>query len=128
MIEEAGQSLEKRVLVLAPNDKDAAITVRFLAEARLACFLCEDLASLGLELERGAGAAVLTEQALGSGQLQGLRTVLERQPAWSEFPFVVLTSGGADSAVGLQALEVLGNVILLEQPVRVTTLLSALRM
>lgn len=104
MNEACDQSLEQRVLVLAPNDKDAALTGRFLAEARLPCFLCPDLNSLCEELERGAGAAILTEQALAAGQLQCLLTVLARQPPWSEFPLVVLTTGGADSLIGVQAL------------------------
>jgi two-component system, sensor histidine kinase len=124
----AERELEQRVLVLAPNEKDAALSQRILNEARLPCVLCPDLASLCAELEQGAGAAVLTEQALNSVTFPHLLAVLERQPPWSELPFVVLTAGGADSAVGTHALDVLGNVILLEQPVRVTTLISSLRM
>ena len=52
---------------------------------------------------------------------------MRRQPAWSDFPIVVLTEEGASSEMALRTLETLGNVTLLERPVRVPALVSAVR-
>ena len=59
-----------------------------------------------------------------------LLDVLARQPAWSDIPVIVLTSGGGSDAVSLRALEIFGpsaNVTLLERPFRVITLLSTVQ-
>ena len=56
-----------------------------------------------------------------------LREILAAQPPWSDLPVLVLTRSGADSAELDEAVRTLGNVTLLERPVRVATLLSAVR-
>jgi signal transduction histidine kinase len=53
--------------------------------------------------------------------------VLSSQPSWSEIPIILLVGVGTDSSVTASALTLLGNVTILERPVRVTTLISALR-
>src|SRR5262249_46712251 len=52
---------------------------------------------------------------------------LEHQPAWSDVPLLILTRLGADSDTALRALAGRWNVTLLERPVRVPALLSAVR-
>src|SRR4051812_45401244 len=127
MIDRAVGETEDRVLVLAPTTKDGATSRRILSEAGISCVLCPDLDSLRREMEAGAAAAILTEEAATSRAAQGLTEALARQPAWSDFPLLILARGGADSPEARQALEVLGNVILLERPVRVLTLVSSVR-
>ena len=78
-------------------------------------------------IRAGVGAAILTEESLADGGDGRLAETLRGQPAWSEAPLLVLTGGGADSPVALRALETLGNVTLLERPVRVTALVSGVR-
>ena len=41
-----------------------------------------------------AGALLLTEEALELPQVSGLLEALKAQPAWSELPLIILTSGG----------------------------------
>lgn len=120
--------LEERVLVLAPTGLDAALSEQILAEAGLATRACPDLGSLVDAIDEGAGAVVVTEEALHAGSAQALVDALRVQPAWSDLPVLVLTYGGASSPTAVRALDLLGNVVLLERPVRVPTLLSALRM
>jgi len=60
-----GHPAEERVLVLAPTARDGALCRAILTEAGMACAPCADLAEPCRELEAGAGAAVLTEEALG---------------------------------------------------------------
>jgi signal transduction histidine kinase len=118
---------EERVVVLAPTEKDALRSRSVLAEVGLACAICPSLEVLCRELRRGVGAVVLTEESLAEDGERQLAEALARQPAWSELPILVLTGGGADSPLALRALETLGNVTLLERPVRLTALTSALR-
>ena len=118
---------EGRVLVLAPTARDAALSRGVLADADVPCEVCPDLDAVCREMEAGAGAAVVTEEALGGDGETCLSEALGRQPPWSDFPLIVLTGGGADSLAAARALETLGNVTLLERPVRVATLVSAVR-
>ena len=78
-------------------------------------------------LEAGAGFGVVTEEALRGANLHALSDWLERQPEWSDFPFVLLTQRGGglerNPAAG-RYLELLGNVTFLERPFHPTTLVS----
>ena len=119
--------LEERVLVLAPTAKDARISHTILAESGVASATFTTIDELCDEIDDGAGAVILSEEALRRGGLSRLVEVVGRQPAWSDFPFLVLTGEGADSELALRSLETLGNVTLLERPVRVPALVSAVR-
>jgi two-component system, sensor histidine kinase len=121
-----GDGLERRLLILAPVGKDAELMQSMLAREAVECMTCMDLDCVARELERGAAAILLTEEALveRDGQLAGL---IAKQPPWSDLPVLVLTRRGADSRVVAQAVGTLGNVTLLERPVRVAALASAVR-
>lgn len=119
--------LERRLLVLAPTGRDAALSRTILSEAGVACSLCHDLTALIGALGDGAGAALLAEEALVPGEAARLVRALEAQPPWSDLPLLILTRGGADSPAARYAMEALGNVTLLERPVRIAALLSAVR-
>ncbi|MBI2217068.1 MAG: response regulator [Candidatus Rokubacteria bacterium] len=121
---------DDRILVLAPPGRDTPPVASVLAEARLHAEHCEDVDVLAMMLEAGAGAAVMTDEALGPPGSWRLVEVVRRQPPWSDVPLLVLTTGGpatGESAAALRALEESGNVTLLERPVHVATLLSAIR-
>src|SRR5690348_8945629 len=95
---------ERRVLLLAPTGKDARLSQAFLAEAGLVCTVCSGIGAMCAELEEGAGVLVITEEALNPAGMRQLQAALARQPAWSDVPIVVLTSGGS-SAISAYALE-----------------------
>jgi signal transduction histidine kinase len=121
-----GEAVERRVLVLAPIGKDAALVAAALRMEAIACVACPDLECLSREMERGAAAILVAEEALAerNGRLAG---IIARQPAWSDLPVLLLTRPGADSSTVAWALDALGNVTLLERPTRVTALASAVR-
>ena len=84
---------------------------------------------LCFEIERGAGAAIVSEEALIDGAIARVREVIERQPAWSDFPLILLTVGGRVTAESERLREFrrpLGNLFLLERPIRPETLLGTL--
>ena len=118
---------EERVLVLAPTPRDAALSRNILAEAGLECEVCLDLDELCSELSAGAGTVLLTEEALAHNKPDCLILYIRKQPGWSDVPILLLAEHGGDSALAISTMELLGNVTVLEQPVRLTTLISALR-
>jgi signal transduction histidine kinase len=73
---------------------------------------------------------VIAEEALHPDVVETLSTLIKEQPAWSDFPLLLLTIAGAVSATSLRRLELqkpLGNVLLLERPIRPETLVSTVR-
>lgn len=127
MSEPPALPIDDRVIVLAPTERDAAVCRSILAGAGMVAVPCADVESLCRELAAGAGVAVLTEEAVAGDIAGRLATAIQSQPPWSDMPLVVLTAGGADSPAAALALETLGNVTLLDRPVRVSTLISAVR-
>jgi signal transduction histidine kinase/ActR/RegA family two-component response regulator len=119
--------LEGRVLLLGATARDAAMTRRILGGVAVECEACRDGVALCKELERGAGALILTEEMIESAELKHLLDHLRQQPPWSDLPILLLSSGGASSPAGLRAMETLGNVTVLERPVQTSSLLSVVR-
>ena len=117
---------EERILVLAPRGRDAAVTGQVLVQAGACAEACPDLTCLLDGLAAGAGAALVTEEAL-EGDLADLFAWLDTQPPWSDFPFIVLATrqAGRRSERAARLLARLGNVVLLERPVNAETLASA---
>jgi two-component system, sensor histidine kinase len=120
-------SNELRVLILAPIGKDAALARAVVNDARIEAVVCPDMDALLREIDAGAGCVLLAEEALDDRAVTPLMQALKRQPSWSDLPLVILTRPGADSPVVVGALETLGNVTLLERPVRIASLVSSLR-
>ena len=116
-----------RILVLAPTSGDAALSRSVLREAELECQVVSGFSELCAELEYGAAVILLTEESLVSNKPECLIEWLNKQPGWSDLPIVLMAQQGADSSVALNASKSLGNVTVLEQPVRISTLLSSLR-
>ncbi len=117
----------ERVLVLAPTRADAELSRSILTEASLACHICTDLSGLERELGEGAGAILLTEEVFAAGDVRSLVEAVRDQPPWSDISILLLSANGDDSPLAARAMESFGNVTVLERPVRVTNLISALR-
>ncbi|SAL74055.1 ATP-binding protein [Caballeronia telluris] len=119
--------MEHRVLILAPFGRDAHVIADVLTADGRECFACDDLGGLAAELADGAGTAVITEEALLVADAANLLSWLRRQPLWSDFPIIVLAGKRVErrSARSLQALEELGNVVVLERPLNSETLRRA---
>ena len=123
-------NIQQRVLVLAPIGRDAKAGAVHLEENGIDCLICSDLKQLLEGLSRGAAVAVVTEEAFLRGESNLLNEWVRRQPPWSDFPFIVLTSRQTSSfahAHRLRLMEDLGNVSLLERPLGTVTLVSTVR-
>lgn len=121
--------LEGRVLVLAPIGRDAALARDILVRSGIPAQVCSSMDNLCEELNRGCGAALVTQEALSTPWAQALLSALGAQPAWSDLPLVVLVSGADPATVRLG--ELLGegaNATFLERPTGTSTLVRAMQM
>jgi signal transduction histidine kinase/CheY-like chemotaxis protein len=125
----ADDGRDLRILCVTGGDGDAELAVAALGRAHFRVHRCETLADLALEMGRGAGVAVLGDAALADPDLSRVLAVLRAQPAWSDVPVLVLARGGESggAAPSGPTVDALGNVTLLERPVRVVTLRSAVQ-
>ena len=91
--------------------------------------ICDSIAECCVQMKSGADALVLTEEALEHANISELLEELRTQPAWSELPLIILTTGGKSRLARLLGLiaEAAGSVTLLERPIGSTTLLHTLQ-
>lgn len=119
-----------RVLVCAPIGRDAELTGEFLRDAAIPHLIRASVDELCATLQdEGAGAVLMTEEALDDAAFPHLASVLDAQPSWSDVP-ILLFVGSAQSGVAehrLESVERLRNVTISERPVRLTAVLSAIR-
>ena len=117
----------ERILVLAPIGRDGELAARAVREEGLEALVCSNASDLCMQMELGAGAALITEEALS---LEGVRRLVEqiaKQPPWSDFPVVVFSA--LKSARGERPVDRLArmiNVTILDRPVHVRTAMSAI--
>jgi signal transduction histidine kinase len=123
-------ALEMRVLILAPIGRDAALLASSLAAIEIEAAIAHDAQSLLAMLADGAGSAIIAEEALTPHLIQGWKHWIEAQPPWSDPPFIVLTFGGRatrQSHARARDLQAIGNITLIERPVRPDTVQSSVR-
>jgi len=133
-------------LVLAPVGRDAQLVQSMLDAAQIRIERVNSpgdlLARLESELTGNAptriGVVVATDDALGIDWSGRLAMLLERQPSWSDLPIVLLARSidanrddrwgtAIDSTSAAHRLMLRGSVTVLDRPVRVATLVSAVR-
>lgn len=116
---------ELRILVLAHVGRDAELLSAALDRHGFPCTVLSSVDDVFREMTLGAAAAIVTEESLnGSGETWPRS--LQAQPAWSDFPIIVLTASGGSSLITKSPLySNYGNITLLERPLRSETLLSA---
>ena len=118
---------DARVLIFAPAGRDSAAARSILSRAGIETMICTSAATACREVEGGVGMLLIGEEALVEPVRIAFADVLARQPSWSDLPILVLTGPGPDSSMASAAVLRLGNVTLLERPVRVANLVSAVR-
>ena len=121
------QSLARRVLMLLPTQRDTELTSDVLARHGIDTCICRQHADLAREIDRGAAAVLVAEEALLQGAQSVLVRAIESQPRWSDLPVLIVARDGADSVQVADAMARLGNVTLLERPLRISTLVSTVK-
>ncbi len=116
---------ERRILLLMPVGRDAAMTGEVLQRIGMMCTPCADVVGLCRELDRGAALVLIAEEAISREGHQAIVAWLDRQPRWSDLPLLLLARPLADSNTVAEAIASLRNVTVLERPLRVAALVSA---
>ncbi|OZI66803.1 ATP-binding protein [Bordetella genomosp. 11] len=119
---------EARVLVFAPIGRDGPASAAVLRRSGLDVEVCTSMDDMLACADQGVATLCITEEALFGKNLVAMTAWVARQAAWSDVPFVVLTSQVQQPAVTTwrqNMIAALRNVSLLERPVQSITLTSA---
>ena len=116
-----------RVLSLLPTARDAQLSAELLGRHGILVKACRSDCDLADEVARGVGAILVSEEVLAAGVHAVLDAAIRGQPRWSDMPVLLLTHDGPSSAATEEALATLGNVTLMERPLRVAGLVSTVR-
>jgi signal transduction histidine kinase len=119
--------VERRIVICAPTGRDATLTARVLQSVGIHSIVCANSDELMRQLPLGAGALLLVEEVVSGKGMRPLAEYVAAQPTWSDIPILLLTRSGADSLDVQRAVEHLGNVTLVERPVRTIALITATR-
>jgi signal transduction histidine kinase/CheY-like chemotaxis protein len=114
-----------KVLLLAPTRRDGEVTADLLASRSIDCELFAHPGALAAAIDPSAGAILLTESVLSHQEMAVLVAALDAQPSWSDIPCIMLAQDRDRAPAALQALRSLRNVILLDRPVSMHSMLSA---
>jgi signal transduction histidine kinase/ActR/RegA family two-component response regulator len=115
------------IIILAATARDAQLAAQTLQLSGLHSHICRDSATLQAKLNSGAGAVLMSEEALDLARLEILEHFFEVQPPWSDLPIVFLQRPSAElQSPGLQRLALNGNLSILERPLHQSTLISAI--
>jgi signal transduction histidine kinase len=120
---------DERVIIIAPVGQDAEAMATLLDAKGFETQICRGLDEYSRQITGSAGALLLTEEALESGQGSLLLDLLKAQQPWSELPLIILTSGGESRRAGLLnlAAAAAGTVTLLERPISTLTLIRSVQ-
>ena len=120
---------DHRTIIVAPTGKDGRLVAGLLERLTIPCHIASSIAEACALIREGAGAAIISEEAFVNGSINELLQVFHEQPSWSDFPLILLTVSGRVTIESERLREMrrpLGNLFLLERPIRPETLLSTL--
>jgi len=112
------------VLFWSASATDAEVACRTLSEHDVEARSCASLDAVCGALAEEVGALVLSEELLTAPAIERLGALLSAQAPWSDLP-VLVASGRHVRRVSSAALHPLGNVTLLDTPLRLRTLVQA---
>lgn len=118
-----------RTVIFTPTGKDGRLIAGLLERLQMLCHVAGSVTEMSESIQEGAGAAIISEEAFAGNSIHPLLEVLREQPSWSDFPVILLTVSGRVTPESERLRELrrpLGNIFLLERPIRPETLLSTL--
>jgi signal transduction histidine kinase len=119
-----------RVLVVTPTGRDGLLICNLLTSNSIPCVNSPTAEMARIEMHAGAGAVILAEEALTPPDIAAWTAQIADQPSWSDLPLIILTvAGEVDRASQRKVLfrQPLGNVVLLERPLRPETFISTVQ-
>jgi signal transduction histidine kinase/CheY-like chemotaxis protein len=126
-VSDAPPERESRILLRAATTRDAMMASAVLKRSSFDPHVCDDMGELLRELSKGAGAVMLAEEVITGAAIAELKVALASQGPWSDLPVLVLARQGADSRAIAHVMDEFANVTVIERPMRVASLVSAVR-
>lgn len=115
------------VRIVAPFGRDAESIAAVLGSAGLRTHIAPSLGVLADQLDDDTGLVVVTQEALARGS-DALLPMLQRQPTWSDIPFILLRSARSyRRSTREPLLPGAINVVELDRPLGSVSLLSAVQ-
>jgi len=120
---------DQRVLIIAPVGQDAVAMAALLSAEGFRAQVCDGPAECARQITAGAGALLLTEEALELPHTSRLLEVLQSQSPWSELPLIILAGGGKLRLSRLldEIAAAARSITLLERPIGTATLLRSVQ-
>ena len=110
-----------------PTGRDAELVRQTLSGVGISASDCKSFDRLLAGIESGVGAVLIAEEAAKADALDQLVDALEAQPLWSDLPLIVFSSNSRNAELLLDRLGGRINVTIVERPIRITMLVSAVR-
>lgn len=118
-----GVPAELRVAVLPPTRADGIAIGKVLGASGISYLLVDGIGGLCEAVSDGVSMAVLGEEGLAEDP-GALAACIARQPLWSDLPIILLSRSGGELRIRGELIAALGNVSVVERPIRTTTLVS----
>jgi signal transduction histidine kinase/CheY-like chemotaxis protein len=118
-----------QLLIAAPLGRDAELMCEQLRVTGLRCHAYKHLDEIVAQVGDDTAAIIATEEAFAATSMGELMRKLADQPPWSDIPLVILSGAPSlDSKPrSFEALRRRTNVTLVDRPVRITSLISAVQ-
>jgi PAS domain S-box-containing protein len=111
------------------SERDSAMLTGALRNNGLAVEPLRGAQELASALDEGVGVVLIAQTFLNGDSTAPLRNWIRQQETWSDLPvFILGQHAGRKEAIGAEQLAGLGNISILERPVRTQTLVTAIRM
>ena len=115
-----------RVLVLPTTSADGAAIGKLFDVNEIEFALCSDMGQVCDSFEAGAGVLIVSEESI-LRDARDLIACVSKQPVWSDLPIIVLSRSGRESTTLADVVATLGNVSVVERPIRTSTLITLVR-
>ena len=117
----------QRVILLTPTPQDAHVCGNILRDVKIESYFCRTIEQFCQEIITESGAALVAQEYLINGTIEVIKRTLHQQPAWSDFPLLVLLKAGEHSANSLDQMLSMGHVTLITRPLRIAPFVNTLR-
>lgn len=121
----------ERILIFTSHSRDSEIPLAACHRHHIESFLCKSLDELFREIRQGVGVVILSKDVLSGEVIEQFVEFQKSQPHWSQIPMLVLLAAGDTQKEAerlIRSTRVLGNITLLDYPVRTGTLLTVINM
>ncbi|MEO7774782.1 MAG: ATP-binding protein [Steroidobacteraceae bacterium] len=123
----ADRTDDRAVWIVPPTRRDGEVSYAMFERAGIACNICASVEALAADIELGIGTALITDASLFDPRMSAVFTALDKQPAWSDVPVIVMAQVGPQSEAASHVLRAFSNVTLLDRPTTTRTLVSSVQ-